>query len=102
MSKFNNPIRTLSLPRAPLVMTPPELRPVAPAVAPTPVAVDAITLERRIEPATVGIGFAMLCTLLISQYLNEWSLRLVGTSAYVSSIAIVLCPIFYFLSGNGF
>jgi O-antigen ligase len=46
------------------------------------------------------IGFLVLCAYMISGILNEWSLRIVGTGVYVSSITLILVPIFWLVSGE--
>ncbi len=48
------------------------------------------------------IGFFLYCTYLLSGYANDWAMRLLGDKAYLSTVAVVLLPVVWLLSGQPF
>jgi len=46
------------------------------------------------------IGFVLFCTFLLSGFANEWSLRLFGMKAYISTATLILLPVVWLLSGG--
>jgi O-antigen ligase len=84
-----------SLPPPPAVaviprVTPPAKLPVRPSDPPVP----QLNIGQR-------LGFLILCAYMISGVLNEWSLRLLGIKAFLSTITLVLLPVFWLASGAG-
>ena len=45
-------------------------------------------------------GFVLFCSYLLSGFANDWSLRLIGSKAYLSAITLVLLPVAWLFSGN--
>lgn len=45
-------------------------------------------------------GFFLLCALMLSGYLNDWSFRYLGGKAYLSTVCIVLVPALWLMGGN--
>lgn len=101
MSKFKNPAKLMATALAPpLAPARPVFMPPAPAVpgagAPTaPVIAKDTTLMST-------LGFLLFATLLLSGYLNDWTIRLLGNKAYLSSIAVVAVPLIWIFGGNAF
>ena len=53
------------------------------------------------SPSIVAsVGFFLYCTYVLSGFANDWALRLFGNKAYISTIALVLLPVAWLLSGN--
>jgi hypothetical protein len=46
------------------------------------------------------VGFWMLCALLVSGLVNEWSVRLLGINTYLLTVMLVLLPAVWLLSGS--
>src|SRR5712692_9016833 len=46
-----------------------------------------------------SLGFFAFAAYLISGQLNDWTIRLLGNKAYVSSIALLLLPVILLASG---
>jgi O-antigen ligase len=65
---------------------------VAPSVVPT------VSTERSGPLET--LGYVLICTYLISGFINEWTLRLFHTSAYISTVLLFLLPVILLLSSN--
>src|SRR5437588_2561589 len=49
-----------------------------------------------------SIGFFALAAYLISGQLNDWTIRLIGSKAYVSNITLLLLPVILLASGSAF
>jgi len=47
-----------------------------------------------------SVGFFLYCAYVLSGFANDWALRLFGNKAYISTIALVLLPVAWLLSGN--
>ena len=47
-----------------------------------------------------SFGFVLYCTYLLSGFANDWAIKLMGNKAYISTIALVLLPVPWLLSGN--
>ena len=47
-----------------------------------------------------SFGFVLYCTYLLSGFANDWAMKLMGNKAYISTIALVLLPVPWLLSGN--
>jgi len=47
-----------------------------------------------------SFGFFLYCTYLLSGFANDWAMKLMGNKAYISTIALVLLPVPWLLSGN--
>ncbi len=94
MSKFNNLTRLVAEPRPPLVMTPSAVNEFRAAVI-TPDSQPAV--DRSVMTKA---GYFLLCALLLSGYLNDWSFRLLGGKAYLSTVCIVLVPAVWLIGGN--
>lgn len=45
-------------------------------------------------------GFVLFCFYLLSGFANDWSLRLFGAKAYLSTATLFLLPVAWLLSGN--
>ncbi len=52
------------------------------------------------DGGVLALGFVSLCALLLSGYLNDWSYRLLGGKAYLSTVCIVLVPAIWLMSGQ--
>jgi O-antigen ligase len=53
------------------------------------------------SPSIVAsVGFFLYCAYVLSGFANDWALRLFGNKAYISTIAVVLLPVAWLLSGN--
>jgi hypothetical protein len=53
------------------------------------------------SPSIVAsVGFFLYCAYVLSGFANDWALRLFGNKAYISTIALVLLPVAWLLSGN--
>jgi O-antigen ligase len=46
------------------------------------------------------VGFALYCAYLLSGFANDWSIKLLGGKAYISTITLLLLPAAWLLSGN--
>src|SRR6185295_7779235 len=44
-------------------------------------------------------GFFLYCAYLLSGFVNDWSLMLFGGKAYISTVAMILLPVAWLLSG---
>lgn len=94
MSRFNNP-------RALRTLAPPPVNAAGvdrPAVAPA-----AVRLPAVLEPHSSFLHaacFATLCTYLLSSYANEFAFRLAGGKAYLSTVTLVMLPVFFVLTGT--
>jgi O-antigen ligase len=60
----------------------------------------AIPPEAKDKSMLGPAGFFLLCALMLSGYLNDWSFRLLGGKAYLSTICIVLVPAVWLMGGN--
>ena len=98
MSKFNNPERTLGVRPAPWAMTQPVVHGVH--FEPSKAAPETPAVISQDRSFMTPVGYALLCALLLSGYLNDWSLRLLGGKAYLSTVCIVLVPAVWLISGN--
>ena len=97
MSKFNNPARALGPSTAPVASQPafePFRSPTLPPPGPPsrPAATSPGAKSAIVETPILRIGFYSLCAFLLSLYLNDWSFRLVGSKAYLSTVCVVLVP----------
>jgi O-antigen ligase len=45
-------------------------------------------------------GFILFCIYLLSGFANDWSLRLFGSKAYLSTVTLFLLPLAWLFSGN--
>lgn len=53
------------------------------------------------SPSIVAsVGFFLYCAYILSGFANDWAMRLMGNKAYISTIALVLLPVAWLLSGN--
>jgi len=54
--------------------------------------------------STLGqaVGFLLLCIYLVSGYANEFSFRVLGDKAYISTVTLALLPVALLVSGNLF
>lgn len=96
MSKFNNPGRAaVALPQPPRFQwTQPQ-----PVQPPAPRPSTGVVSPADASPM-VSVGFRLFLTLLLAGYLNDWSFRLLGGKAYLSTIAVVLVPLAWLASGQ--
>ncbi len=95
MSKFNNnPTRPVAEPRPPLVMTLPPVNAFRTTV------ISSLPQPAEDRSVMTQVGFFLLCALLLSGYLNDWSFRLLGGKAYLSTVCIVLVPAVWLIGGN--
>jgi len=46
------------------------------------------------------VGFWMLCALVVSGFINDWSVRLLGSNTYLLTVMLVLLPVVWLLSGS--
>jgi hypothetical protein len=104
MSRFKNTPRTVA---ASALATSSVHSARAPLFAPAPF--------RQVQPKTfqplpvndggspnivVSVGFFLYCAYVLSGFANDWAMRLMGNKAYISTIALVLLPVAWLLSGN--
>jgi hypothetical protein len=57
----------------------------------------------RTAPATnlfAGVGFVLYAVYILSGFANDWSLRLFGTKAYLSTVTLILLPLAWVFSGH--
>src|SRR6266849_1035388 len=53
------------------------------------------------SPSIVAsVGFFLYCAFVLSGFANDWAMKLMGNKAYISTIALVLLPVAWLLSGN--
>jgi O-antigen ligase len=45
-------------------------------------------------------GFFLYCAYVLSGFANDWAFKLLGNKAYISTVAVVLLPVPWLLSGN--
>ncbi len=61
-------------------------------------------IEHRLGPAAPAllttIGFFLYSVYVLSGFANDWSLRVFGTKAYLSTITLVLLPLAWIFSGK--
>ncbi len=97
MSRFNNP-------RALRTLVPPSVsvagldRRATPADA-SPVVVLPPIREPRSSFLQTAC-FVTLCVFLLSSYANEFSFQLIGNKAYLSTVTVILLPVFLILTGK--
>src|SRR5260370_39104969 len=48
------------------------------------------------------LGYVLYCTYIISGFINEWTIRLLGGKAYISTVLVVLVPAVLLVSNNRF
>ena len=70
-------------------------------------ALSARAIERTERPEVPSrpvdtLGFVMFCTYLVSGFANEFALRLFGSVARVSTVALLLLPLIWLFSRNRF
>ena len=75
--------------------------------APTLSRKPATVLSTPLDASTSGapnliasFGFVLYCAYMLSGFANDWAIRLFGNKAYLSTIAVVLLPFAWLLSGN--
>jgi O-antigen ligase len=55
------------------------------------------------SPSIVAsVGFFLYCAYVLSGFANDWAMKLMGNKAYISTIALVLLPVAWLLSGSAF
>lgn len=82
--------------------------PRTPVAAPsTPAAIPPVPIQTAAKPAAEAtpnifqkLGLYTLIAYLLSSSANEWTLRLFGGKAYLSSIGLILLPILFLISGT--
>jgi hypothetical protein len=79
----------------------------APVFAPASIHREAITSPRSLAMDAPGapnmvasVGFFLLCAYFLSGFANDLAMRLLGNKAYISTIAVLLLPVAWLLSGN--
>jgi O-antigen ligase len=75
----------------------------APLLAPAPFrqAFQPLPVNDAGSPSIVAsVGFFLYCAYVLSGFANDWAMRLMGNKAYISTIALVLLPVAWLLSGN--
>lgn len=70
-------------------------RPVATKTSP------ALPVDQAGSPNIVEtVGFFLYCAYILSGFANDWAMKLLGNKAYISTIAVVLVPVAWLLSGR--
>jgi len=98
MSRFNNPkaLPTLTPPAASVARVEPRVV----AAGTTPVVRLPAAIPEPHSSFLQTACFVTLCAYLLSSYANEFAFRFMGGKAYLSTVTLVVMPVFFFLNGH--
>jgi O-antigen ligase len=83
-----------------IALTPETLQSVHSTPVATAVFVESPVRASASPSRLTSAGFVLFCVYLLSGFANDWSLRLFGFKAYVSTVTLALLPLVWLFSGT--